>query len=81
LARDEDQLVVSINPEHPFYKKIYKPLLEEKTVSAATVRGQLELLLLSAARSVAEVSGEDEREALAEWRARWGETIATFLNG
>ena len=53
----------------------------DKTASASTVRGQIELLLLAAARSVAEAENEEERAVLSRWRERWGNTIATFLNG
>lgn len=77
-ARAEGQFVLTINPQHPFYKRVYKPLLDEGAASAT--RGQLELLLLAAARACEAAEDDGERAALARWRERWGQTVATFLN-
>jgi hypothetical protein len=79
-ALADGRLTLVINPDHPFYRKVYKPLVEEKSAGTVKLRGQLELLLLAAARSEALASAE-EREVLRSHRSEWSRAVATFLNG
>jgi len=80
-ARDKDGLVLILNPEHPFYKIVYKPLLDSDTPRDGALRTQLDLLLLAAARNEA-ILEEDDAERLSElFRKGWSDTLATFLNG
>jgi hypothetical protein len=74
-------LVLILNPEHPFYKKVYKPLVENETKENRQLRSQLDLLLLGAARAEAAATREPQREALAQFRKLWSDNIATFLIG
>ena len=79
-ARGDGELVLVVNPDHPFYKHIYRHLAEGDTPKERLLRTQIELLLLSAARAEA----EDEAaggEAGARHRRRWSDVLATFLNG
>ena len=78
LARDADRLVLVLNPEHPFYRDIYKPLSEGETPRDPQLRSKLELLLLAAARSEAAARGDVS--ALARHRLEWSNTLAAFLN-
>jgi hypothetical protein len=76
-AFDGQQLVLVLNPGHPFYREIYKPLSEADALQNPHLRSKIELLLLAAARSEV-ASGEDR--AVARHRRDWSNTLATFLN-
>ena len=76
-AFDGEQLVLVLNPAHPFYREIYKPLVEVDASRNPRLRAKIELMLLAAARSEV-VSGEDR--AVARHRRNWSNTLATFLN-
>lgn len=78
LAHDGDRLVLVLNPDHPFYREIYKPLSEGETHRDPQLRAKLELLLLAAARSEATTRGENP--LLAKHRLEWSNTLAAFLN-
>jgi Histidine kinase-, DNA gyrase B-, and HSP90-like ATPase len=74
------QLVLVLNPEHPFHRKIYAPLVEEDTPANRALRSQIDLILLAAARAEAAASGK-QRQVL-EWHRRlWSDHVASFLNG
>lgn len=78
LAHDGDRLVLVLNPDHPFYREIYKPLSEGETERNPQLRAKLELLLLAAARS--EAGSRGKVPALAKHRREWSNTLAAFLN-
>lgn len=80
-ARDRGRLVLVLNPEHPFYKQVYQPLLESEHPRDEAVRAQLDLLLLAAARAEALLEGEGGLALAARLRAGWSDTLATFLDG
>ena len=80
-ARDEGRLVVVINPEHPFYKTVYKSLLESDSSRDEVIRAQIDLLLLAAARNEALLEDPDTLKAAEVIRNGWSDTLATFLNG
>jgi hypothetical protein len=77
-ARDDERLVLLLNPDHPFYREIYKPLVDGDTTRDRQLRAKLELVLLAAARSEAGVKGKDP--AVARHRLQWSNTLAAFLN-
>ncbi len=77
-AFDGDKLVLALNPEHPFYREIYRPLNESDAPRDQQLRVKLELLLLAAARS--EVSTKSADGVIAKHRRAWSNTLATFLN-
>lgn len=77
-AFDGDKLVLVLNPEHPFYREIYRPLNESDVPRDQQLRVKLELLLLAAARS--EVSSKSADGLIAKHRREWSNTLATFLN-
>ena len=78
LAHDGDRLVLVLNPDHPFYREIYKPLSEGEAPRDPQLRAKVELLLLAAARSEAAARGKVP--ALAKHRLEWSNTLAAFLN-
>jgi hypothetical protein len=77
-ARDQNRLVLVLNPEHPFYRDIYKPLVESELPRDQQLRTHLELLLLAAARSEAASAGK--LLPVSKYRHDWSNTIATFFN-
>jgi len=70
-----------LNPEHPFYRAIYRPLMESDKKEFEAIRQQLDLLLLAAARAEALAATRTERESVMRLRRTWSDTLATFLNG
>ena len=80
-ARDENRLVLVLNPDHPFYELVYKPLLEPDNPGDETVRSQIDLLLLAAARTEALLEDKETLKIAEQLRAGWSDTLATFLNG
>jgi len=80
-ARDKGRLILVLNPEHPFYKLVYKPLLESDNPSDDIVRSQIDLLLLAAARAEALLESKETLKVAEQLRAGWSDTLATFLNG
>ncbi len=80
-ARAESKFVLVLNPDHPFYRFVYKPLLESEDQRDAAMRTSIDLLLLSAARAEALIEGKDELNVAEQFRTDWSDTLATFLNG
>jgi hypothetical protein len=78
-AYDGERLVLVLNPDHPFYRDIYKPLADGDNPRDQQLRVKLELLLLSAVRS--EASAKGGNPALARHRLEWSNTLAAFLSG
>ncbi len=81
FAIKDGLFVLVLNPEHPFYKKVYKPLMENETKENKELRSRLDLLILSAARAEAAATRDSQRETLAQFRKVWSDNVATFLNG
>ena len=73
------RLVLVVNPDHPFYREIYKPLAEGDSPRDQQLLSKIELLLLAAARSEA-ASARNDYGVLARHRLDWSNTLATFLN-
>ena len=70
-----------LNPDHPFYKLVYWPLLEPDNPSDEILRSQIDLLLLAAARTEALLEDKAALNIAERLRAGWSDTLATFLNG
>ena len=79
-ARAEGKLVLVLNPDHPFYKFVYKQLIESEDQRDVAIRMSIDLLLLAAARAEALIDGKDELKVAEQLRANWSDTLATFLN-
>lgn len=80
-ARDDGRLILVLNPEHPFYRIVYKPLLESDNPKDKTVRSQIDLLLFAAARTEALLENNETLKLAEQLRTGWSDTLATFLNG
>ena len=80
-ARDEGRLLLVLNPDHPFYKLVYLPLLERNNPNDEIVRSQIDLILLSVARTEALLEDKASLKIVEQLRAGWSATLATFLNG
>jgi len=76
---DGDWLVVRINPEHPFYKRLYGRLVDSDKPEDKAMREKLELFLLAAARAEVAIKGVQNREAIEKFRTEWSNALATFL--
>lgn len=79
-ARDKGRLILVLNPEHPFFKVVYKPLLESDDPRDVALRSQIDLLLLAAARTEALLADRDVLQLAEQLRNGWSDTLATFLN-
>jgi hypothetical protein len=79
FAITNGRFVLILNPEHPFFRRIYRPLSELETPEAKQARTHFDLLLLAAARAEAAASRGD-RKAISENRGQWSDILATFLN-
>src|SRR5262249_23540550 len=77
-AHDGERLVLVLNPDHPFYREIYKPLADGDNPRDQQLRAKLELLLLAAARVGA--ASKAKEPTLARYRVEWSNTLAAFLN-
>jgi hypothetical protein len=73
--RRNGQVVLALNTDHPFYRRLYRPLSEGEAPGMAALRQQLDLVLLAAARSEAAIGSTLARRFL----DTWSNTIATFL--
>lgn len=80
-ARDKEKLILVLNPDHPFYKLVYEPLLASDNAREETLRSQIDLILLAAARAEALMEGEESARDAERLRAAWSDTLATFLTG
>ncbi len=76
-ARSGTHLICVLNPDHPFFRDVYRPLQESELDSDTRLRVKLELLLLAAARAEAASPGPI---ALSAFRQAWSDVIATFYN-
>ena len=74
----ELELVAFVNRDHPFYREVYKPLLELQDGQSKRIRVGLELMLIAAVR--AEVALDEEQPELSRFRLEWSDTLATLLN-
>ncbi len=78
---DGRRVVLLLNPDHPFYREVYKPLADGDSTRDQLLRAKVELLLLAVVRSEIDCSSRVNSEALARHRLEWSNTLATFLNG
>jgi len=78
----DNRLILAMNSEHPFCRKLYRFLTTEASANGATVstiKTQIDLLILAAARAEAAL-GARERKTLQKFRKLWSDNLATFLN-
>ncbi len=82
FTRVGEQFLVLLNPDHPFYRKVYKPLEDRESAEAREAKKNIDLLLLAAARAEATLGDAkaSERNAVADNRKQWSNILATYLN-
>ena len=80
FAHERGRLVLTINPDHPFYKRVYRPLERSEDPRDLQMKSQLELFLLAMSREVARTQG-DARKVLARFNKGFSDTLATLLHG
>lgn len=61
FAITNGRFVLVLNPEHPFFRKVYRPLSELETPEAKQARTHLDLVLLAAARAEAAASRSEKK--------------------
>ena len=80
-VRDDGRLLLVLNREHPFFKAIYRRLLDSESPQDKALRSQIDLLLLAAARTEALVDDQQAIQAVEAFRSGWSDALATFLDG
>jgi hypothetical protein len=78
-AYERGRVVLAINPDHPFYKRVIRPLEESEEPRDHRLKAQLELLLISLSREIARSNG-DAKRVLTQLRSNWSDSLATLLN-
>ncbi len=74
-----EQFVLSINPTHPFFKKVYESISEKEDTNSRELRKQIDLMLLASARAEAMATTNSELSALRKFRQNWSDILAIFL--
>jgi hypothetical protein len=74
------ELVVLLNEEHPFYERVYHPIVDARDIKVRALHGYLELLLLAAARAECSVTSSQKIKWARSMRESWSKTLATFLD-
>jgi hypothetical protein len=74
------ELVVMLNEEHAFYKRIYAPIVHATDGSQKRFRQYVELLLFAAARAECNIPQEKKQQWARSVRESWSKTLAAFLD-
>jgi len=74
------ELIVLLNEEHPFYKRIYAPILKGSEAWQKRFRQQVELLLFAAARAECNIPDEKKQRWARSVRESWSKMLAAFLD-
>jgi hypothetical protein len=72
------EIVVTVNREHPFFDKLYRPLLES---GARVLARRLECLMLALARSEIDAPHRVQQYWYRRKRLKWSDALAAFLEG
>jgi Histidine kinase-, DNA gyrase B-, and HSP90-like ATPase len=75
-----EELVVLLNEEHPFYERVYFPVVRTKDHAIKTLHCYLELMLIAAARAECSIKNPKERTIARGVRKAWSKVLATFLD-
>jgi hypothetical protein len=76
---ERDSITIVINPRHRFYKRLYRPLVENGSSPPKETPLLLQLLLLSAARAEAATTSAAEARAIAAFREEWSAVLEVLL--
>lgn len=75
ITNVDNELILTINRDHPFFEKIYGPACKED----AKYRTHLECLLLAVARAEVISEHKTSQGSTLEFRQTWSDTLAAFL--
>jgi Histidine kinase-, DNA gyrase B-, and HSP90-like ATPase len=76
----QNELSVILNEQHPFFEKVYTPVVNSTHIPSKVFRQNIELLLFAVARAEScVVAGDLEKSLLHNLRKFWSNTLATFL--
>ena len=78
-ANNQD-LIVTLNERHPFYRDVLKPLAESDVPGERSTAKGVALVLLAMARTEASLTKQSERTYIDFYRSGWSDVAATFLN-
>jgi hypothetical protein len=74
------ELIVLLNEEHPFYERVYHPIVDARDIEVRALYGYLEILLLAAARAECSVTSSQKIKWARSMRESWSKTLAAFLD-
>jgi hypothetical protein len=72
-------LVLDLNEEHPFFRKIYRPLISSEDQQTKVFRDNLELLLLALGRAEQTLKKGGKKRLIDQLRDVWSNNLGTFL--
>jgi hypothetical protein len=73
-----EEVVLILNEEHPFYQQVYTPAVEAPSVTKS-FRLSLEIMLFAAARAEYSAGGRMRRGWATNYRESWSNILAAFL--
>jgi hypothetical protein len=73
-----EEIVLILNEEHPFYQQVYTPITETTPVTKK-FRQSLELMLFAAARAEYSEIGATQKGWATKYRETWSNILAAFL--
>lgn len=71
-----DDLILTLNRDHPFFDKVYRPATEQGSISFRT---GIESLLFALARAEVDAPGRVQRYWYRRKRLKWSNALAAFL--
>jgi histidine kinase/DNA gyrase B/HSP90-like ATPase len=75
-----EELVVLLNEEHPFYERVYFPVVDTNNPAIKTLHCYLELMLFAAARAECSITNAEKLKWARGMRESWSKALATFLD-
>ncbi len=78
VIHEAGRLVVTIDQQHRFFRRLYRPIVENQADGADAVHDGIRLLLMAAARAEAALREEHGPE-IRRFREEWSRVLATFL--
>lgn len=77
ISRNE--LIIILNKEHPFYDRVYVPIVKSTNLDARVISQNLELMLFAAARAECSLLEIDKQQVAQSLRESWSKAMAAFL--
>jgi hypothetical protein len=74
------ELIVLLNEEHPFYERVYYPVIDAENTDPKTLHCFLDLMLFAAARAECAITSTEKIKWAKSMREAWSKTLATFLD-